>query len=158
MKQDVIDFLKQSNYIEAEYGDDALCDAKKAWDFLIEENNLSTLNILKTHDILMESRELLKEYKGKYRRVSVMVGGQICPSADEVPERMDRWFLHAKNTDVTEEIIKEMHIQFEKIHPFVDGNGRIGRIIMNWQRVKKGLPILIIKEGYEQREYYKWFR
>ena len=165
MNSEIIEFLKQSNYIEAEYSDKALSDAKKAWEFLIGEDNLNTLNILKIHDILMESRELQKEYKGKYRRISVMIGGKICPCADEIPERMDRWLVRAKNTDFAnadletrESIIKEMHVQFEKIHPFVDGNGRIGRIIMNWQRIKNGLLVLIIKEGYEQREYYKWFR
>jgi len=49
-----------------------------------------------------------------------------------------------------------MHINFEKIHPFIDGNGRIGRMLLNWQRVKLGLPVLVIKES-EKQEYYKWF-
>jgi len=48
------------------------------------------------------------------------------------------------------------HITFEKIHPFIDGNGRIGRIFMNWQRKKAGLPILVIKEA-EKQKYYDWF-
>ena len=55
-------------------------------------------------------------------------------------------------------LIKRWHIQFEHIHPFEDGNGRVGRILMNFQLVKKGLPILVIHEGKEQREYYKWFK
>jgi hypothetical protein len=53
---------------------------------------------------------------------------------------------------------KKAHVAFETIHPFVDGNGRIGRILMNWQRLQEGLPILIIHEGPEQMEYYKWFK
>jgi Fic family protein len=38
----------------------------------------------------------------------------------------------------------------------MDGNGRIGRILLNWQRRYWNLPILIIKES-EKEEYYKWF-
>jgi hypothetical protein len=49
------------------------------------------------------------------------------------------------------------HVSFEHLHPFRDGNGRVGRILYNWQRLKLGLPIHVIK--YEDRwEYYNWFK
>jgi Fic family protein len=48
-------------------------------------------------------------------------------------------------------------VAFERIHPFRDGNGRVGRIIMNAQRLQAGLPILIIPAS-ERRLYYEWFR
>ena len=53
---------------------------------------------------------------------------------------------------------KAAYIMFliSEVHPFIDGNGRTGRIFMNWWRVKNGLPILVIKETARQ-EYYKWF-
>jgi len=57
----------------------------------------------------------------------------------------------------SEKLIKRWHIQFEKIHPFEDGNGRTGRILMNIQRLKVGLPILVIYDK-EKFEYYKWFK
>jgi len=53
---------------------------------------------------------------------------------------------------------EEFYIEFEEIHPFEDGNGRTGRILMNLQRIKLGLSLLIIHEGKEQMEYYKWFK
>jgi len=53
-------------------------------------------------------------------------------------------------------IIKEQHIAFETIHPYEDGNGRMGRLILNWQRVHCGLPILVIKDS-EKNLYYQWF-
>lgn len=54
-------------------------------------------------------------------------------------------------------MMKNHHVEYEIIHPFVDGNGRTGRMFMNWERLKGGLPILVIHEGEEQQEYYKWF-
>lgn len=61
------------------------------------------------------------------------------------------------NMASTEEEMVQDHIAFENIHPFIDGNGRMGRILLNWQRVKADLPILIIRES-ERQEYYSWFR
>jgi Fic family protein len=66
----------------------------------------------------------------------------------------DRGILNENSKD---QVSKVLHVQYEKIHPFVDGNGRTGRIFMNWWRINNGLPILVIHEGKEQWEYYKWF-
>lgn len=165
MEPKVIEFLQQSNYIEGEYDSESFNDAVEAWKFLIDKRHLTAGYVLKAHGILMKSRILEEKYKGAFRDVGVRVGCRTCPPADEVPERTERWFNHINSTDfesadnkTKEDIIKQMHIDFEHIHPFVDGNGRIGRMILNWQRVKNGLPILVINEGYEQREYYKWFK
>ena len=54
--------------------------------------------------------------------------------------------------------IKKLHVDFEKIHPFADGNGRVGRILMNVQMINSGLPLITIHEGIEQQEYYRWFK
>jgi len=53
--------------------------------------------------------------------------------------------------------IKLSHIEFENIHPFEDGNGRVGRILMNIQCLNAGLPLLVIHTGKEQQKYYTWF-
>ena len=57
----------------------------------------------------------------------------------------------------SEHEIKMSHVEFEEIHPFVDGNGRTGRILMNLYRIYMGFPILIIHTGKEQKEYYSWW-
>jgi len=58
-----------------------------------------------------------------------------------------------KDTAIDE--IERIHVEFENIHPFEDGNGRVGRILMNLQRIFSGMSVLIIHEGTEQQEYYK---
>jgi Fic family protein len=169
-RKEIIEFLKQSNYIEGEYDDIALNSAVEAWDYLIKQDELNKENILKTHNILM--RELNPRIAGKLRCVNVRVGSRVCPVWKDVDILFESWLLYAKEFDDAiknpiidlnpyEDVegleIKNQHVQFEKIHPFEDGNGRIGRIIMNWQRIKAGLPILIIYEK-DRFEYYKWFK
>lgn len=64
---------------------------------------------------------------GDWRRVNVMVGGRVCPSVSEVSDLMQRWF--SLMPDMT---ALEAYKEFEFIHPFEDGNGRTGKIILNW--------------------------
>ena len=148
------EFLKESNHIEREYDDIAHDDAYKAWKFLETLDELNVTRILEVHNILM--KRLNPGIAGRLRNCDVRVGYKVCPSFLQVGELLDKWLeMHSKAK--TEEDIKLAHIAFEGIHPFEDGNGRIGRIIYNWQRVKEGLPIHIIHEGEEQWEYYTWF-
>jgi Fic family protein len=62
-----------------------------------------------------------------------------------------------EDKDKLEEKTLLMHIKFEEIHPFEDGNGRVGRILWNIQRLMLGLPLKIIHTGKEQFDYYKIF-
>ena len=147
------EFLKESNAIENVYDKDSLKQAIYAWEYLEKENKLSPHNIKKTHKILMLHQPLMPNEKGYFRKQAVYIGGKEAVSYFKVPEQMKIW---CDNVNFKPEFWKESHIAFEKIHPFVDGNGRVGRIFMNWQRVKKGMDILVIKEK-EKQDYYKWF-
>lgn len=156
LSHEELEFLQQSNYIENETSPLSLDDAVEAWQYLRGEEHLTEKVILKTHKILMRTRELDKSQKGKWRTYNVRVGNRVCPPFQEIPGLMWKWRFDSirKSPPIDD---KELHIQFEHIHPFADGNGRVGRMLMNWQRIKKlNKPILIIKEE-EKWEYYKWF-
>lgn len=151
------EFLWQSNAIENEYSPLALIDAYGAWQYVFTAGWgpawIGKGVLLRAHGILMGN--LCPEIAGKIRTVSVSVGGRIPPKPEEIEWILNRLLL-VDFTPTTEEEIKQWHISFEMLHPFRDGNGRIGRIIMNCQRIWNDLPILIIKES-KREEYYKWF-
>lgn len=148
-------FLRESNAIELVYDNDSLKQAISAWEYVIEEKELTISVILKTHKILMLHQPLRPDRRGYFRRVGVRVGLRRGKPWKQLHELMFLWAEDNKGKK-TEEKIRQIHIDFEVIHPFVDGNGRIGRILMNWLRLKNGLGILVIKEN-KKYDYYKWF-
>ena len=157
-----MEFLLESNAIEGVYDDDSLKQAKKAWDFLIEQPELTVPVILETHKILAKNSKLREDEIGFFRRVPVYIGGHEAVNNIKIPELVESWLL---DTETSIKIpgkdgnnIKLDHIEYERIHPFVDFNGRTGRMFLNYERMRAGLPILIIHEGKEQYIYYSWFR
>lgn len=95
---------------------------------------------------------------GQYRRHSVRIMGSHVALAKwtKVPELIDELARDLeKPTEDTIEVIANTHARFEKIHPFSDGNGRTGRLIMLAQALKSGLiPPLVVKE--RKYAYYKY--
>jgi len=155
MEPSVVEFLRESNAIECEYSDIAFEDAVLAWQEVLEYEEISELHhICVPHNILLG--RVRPVVAGIIRKVNVEVGGRICPNPGSLRRMLYQWMPLLKEAR-TEDDIKNLHVAFEAIHPFEDGNGRIGRILMNWQRQKVGLPILVIKES-EKEEYYNWFR
>lgn len=151
------EFLKESNAIEGVYDEDSLKQAKKAWEFLINEDVLTVNVILKTHKQLMKNQPITERDKGAFRKCRVWVGG--CEGADWtfVPVFTQNWCFETMRKSPKVDA-KKLHIEFEKLHPFIDGNGRIGRMLMNWTRVKRNnQKLLVIKES-ERQKYYEWFK
>ncbi|MEK7144932.1 MAG: Fic family protein [Patescibacteria group bacterium] len=97
---------------------------------------------------------------GRFRKQYeyVRVGKHIAPAPEHVI-RMMEVLLNEYKTNHDANILKEManfHLQFETIHPFCDGNGRIGRVLINLQLQEFGYPNIIIRNK-EKHLYYKTF-
>jgi len=159
------EFLKHSNYIENEYSQQAFEDAELAWDYAYKNrHNINISIILGIHNRLM--RRLNCRIAGKFRNCDVWIGGNLRRFISELcfRERLKQVLFMTKLIDQTKsdnykiEKIKKLHIDFEEIHPFEDGNGRVGRILYNINRLNNGLDLHIIHKGKEQMEYYKWFK
>jgi Fic family protein len=107
--------------------------AIKAYDYLEKYDYKNEKDLLKAHKILMEK---LLDNAGVYRATNVGVGGKdgvthVAPPPNFVPELMGDIFSWLQTTDEHLLIVSCIfHYEFEFIHPFSDGNGRIGRL---WQ-------------------------
>ena len=165
-KEDVIEFLSESNKIEREYGPEALEDAIRAWTYLLHnENKFSIKTVKEVHGVLME--RLRPDIAGKFRQCDVYIGGDcrryisdalLAQPLKDLIKRYNVSEWHRYPNSSQEAFVKDWHIAFEEAHVFQDGNGRVGRLLMNMQRLRLGLPIHIIHEGYEQWCYYQWFK
>jgi len=166
ISQEEYDFLDHSNRIEGVYDGDSLGDAIGAWTYLKKEKKLTIGKVLKVHKILMLHQPLQPDERGYFRKIPVYVGGKEGAPPFIIPEQIEQWILNVndllgggyKESEIFKErLTKEQHVKYEQIHPFVDGNGRTGRIFYNWTRLKLGLPIHVIREE-ERQDYYKWFK
>ena len=64
-----------------------------------------------------------------FRSIGVRVGSRLCPKAEMVPRMVARLVAHGEKLAPL-----EFYKEFEEIHPFVDGNGRTGKILLAWRR------------------------
>ncbi|XTB06127.1 Fic family protein [Treponema denticola] len=137
-------------------------NAVQAYELLLNLNPYKQNDLLKAHQLMMND---LVKHNGKYRKggVGIFDGKgvvHVAPPADRVPFLMNDLFDWLKSTDV-HPLIKScvFHYEFEFIHPFEDGNGRMGRlwqtvILTEWKPIFAWLPIeTLIKEN--QKLYYK---
>jgi Fic family protein len=146
------DYIHQSNLIEGY--DDAMADEYSAavWRWLIRQPKLSEAVICTVQQrITSFQHDLKKEWRGQYRKIPVWVGGREVIMPSRINEAMDNWIIRSTGYDPI-----EGHIIFEKIHPFVDGNGRTGRMLMWWQQRQRGEPLKYIPFN-DRQSYYKWF-
>jgi len=117
------------------------------------KEKISSDLLLKWHkDIFGETKQ---DISGKYRDYLVRVGNYVAPDWQDVKKLMNQLvkFINQSKLNVVE-LSAKAHYRFESIHPFGDGNGRIGRLLMNHILWHNGYPMLII-EYKKRRSYYK---
>lgn len=127
-----------------------------------EELPISSRVILAAHKELMELGEGDKSDPGSYRKQAVKVGNLVPTAPTKIPELMS----HLEQFINTDESLPSLinaglaHVQFETIHPFLDGNGRIGRLLIVLQLVENNLlsaPILYPSYFFKKHslDYYQ---
>ena len=136
-------------------------NALQAYHLMSELDAFKEKDLLKAHELMMMA---LVDKSGQYRQAGVGVfDGDKCihmaPPADRVPALMADLFEWVKKTDVHPLVSScVFHYEFEFIHPFIDGNGRMGRywqtmLLSKWKGIFSWIPVeTIVKE--HQQEYY----
>lgn len=129
-----------------------------AIDFLMEEvknKKIITKRLIKEfHQIVIG--DIDREIAGKFRTWGVGIKGSSTETVKfhHIEEDLDKLIdnYNRDEKDIIEKVAK-FHADFEKIHPFGDGNGRTGRLLMNLELMKEGYPITIIRIE-DRLEYY----
>lgn len=128
-------------------------------DLMNKNNSLNERDLLSIHNLIL--RGIIPEDAGRYRKVQVIIQGSshMPPQPLMVSKEMEEYFVwYEINKNKLHPIIlaAEMHERLITIHPFIDGNGRTSRLIMNLILMQKGYPIANIKGDYETRmQYYQ---
>ena len=92
-------------------------------------------------------------HPNRYRQTLVQVGAHICPEPTVVPQLVSELFY--KIQSISNPIIKAIYFHHEliRIHPFVDGNGRVTRIAKNWMLMYDLYPPIFINDAPQKKEY-----
>ncbi len=124
-----------------------------------KDQELSPEIILLLHKMLISN--IRDEIAGRFRKGDeyVRVGSHIAPAPKEIEGSLQKMFAEYNATS-HENIIKRiarLHLTFEYLHPFMDGNGRIGRVINNYLFIREGFVPINIK-FIDRQKYYQAFR
>jgi Fic family protein len=134
---------------------------KKAFDYMLNtEKKISKEFILNLHNLVVKETlkpELINQI-GKYRTLQVYIRGTewLPPKPEKVPKEMASllsWYTKNKNKVHPLILSAYFHSAFETIHPFIDGNGRVGRLLMNFILHQKEYPMINIPTK-RKHEYY----
>lgn len=147
--------IHQSNLIEGYDDVDMDYNSLSAWRYL---NGIQGIDLLTERDIMkvqravtLTQKDMRPEWRGKYRQINVHVGGRPGAVWKNIPPIMGFWLSTLRYATP-----KQAHINFEHIHPFADGNGRTGRLLMWWHEMLLDQPLTKLTAANRQ-EYYQWF-
>jgi Fic family protein len=120
---------------------------------------LTKENILLLHKMLIGG--INDDIAGRFRTEHeyVRVGTHIAPAPEHIERLLDNLLAdyESSHDEYFLDRISRFHLEFERIHPFVDGNGRIGRVLINMQLMFHGYPPAIIRNKGKRDYYYPAF-
>lgn len=127
-------------------------------DLVKEKIEMSEKVIKDIHSLVLMDKP---QDKGRYRRIPVAILGAIHepPQPYIIPKLMEDLMCDYKEDMKTKHIIEKIslfHLKFEEIHPFIDGNGRTGRLLLNLELMREGYPPINIKFK-DRKKYYDCF-
>lgn len=124
---------------------------------LVEENEpLSERTIKEIHSLILKGID--DEVAGVYRNINVTISGvehrppEFLHIPEEIASFLD-WYNSSEDMHPVERAAR-VHVDFVKIHPFVDGNGRTSRLLMNLELMKAGFPPVVFKTA-DRLAYYQ---
>lgn len=124
-----------------------------------QKEELAKEGMLLLHSMLMGNID--DSIAGRFRQKDeyVRVGTHIAPAPEHIELMIDTLFAEyaSDHTSYFLDKIARFHLEFEYIHPFIDGNGRIGRVLINYQMYRLGFPGVIIRNK-EKGKYYQSFQ
>ena len=133
----------------------------KLTESLLEKNKkmLNTKLILSMHKILLT--DIDDNIAGRFRvgKEWVRVGNHLGANPQFVPTLIQELVDNYNQNKISYflDAVAHFHAEFETIHPFVDGNGRMGRMLINLQLINLGFPPIIIQNKSKHTEYYPLF-
>ena len=127
-----------------------------------EESIFLDLALIRTiHSQLLRGIDKYSYYCGKFRISPIIIhGAKVKPPEFDLESYVKTFCEYSKNSLQTYPILEALsriHTLFESIHPFQDGNGRVGRILLNYLAISQGYPPLVIK-GFELSERTKYYQ
>jgi fido (protein-threonine AMPylation protein) len=125
---------------------------------LTELRHVHRLALTPVWDVAPHPSATEKERPGSFRQhdIEPFPGGMRPPDWPEVPALLGDWIADARSLRSAKsasdpEALARLHVRFEQIHPFLDGNGRTGRLVLNLLLVRLGYPPAIIYKGERSR-------
>ena len=129
-------------------------------DFAKSSIEISERTIKEIHTLVLHG--INRKNAGSYRSVPVMISGSrhMPPQPDLIEKQMEDFILHFREmeTQKTHPVLTAayLHDELVRIHPFIDGNGRTSRLLMNLYLLRNGYTIINLKGGNEDKiSYYK---
>lgn len=148
--------LEVINHAEAiHFVENLVSKKRKINKFVSRKLEITLIEVLEIHRLILA--KINDQEAGKLRKVEVFIRGSryLPPHPRKVPQltnNFDRWLKKKKNIHPVEEAALA-HFKLVKIHPFVDGNGRTARLLMNLILMQKGFPPIVILT----QERFKYF-